>query len=90
LVIKINRELSKKLEEVEERGEPDQQIPVIITLEPSLSLDVSTLEQDGLHIENRFSEINAVAGRISAANVKRLSKREGVKIIEYDSGFHAI
>jgi hypothetical protein len=90
LAQKINRELLKKLKEVEEKGKPDQQIPVIVTLEPNISLDVSVLEQDGLYVENRFTEINAVAGRISAADLKRLSKRNGIKIIEYDSMFHAL
>jgi hypothetical protein len=85
-ITEITEELLNKIEEAE-KIYPNQQIPIIITFDPDL--DVSILEEVGLNIENRYPEINAVAGTIKASAVRRLSELKGIKIIEYDSKVYA-
>ncbi|KCZ73389.1 Peptidase inhibitor I9 [Candidatus Methanoperedens nitroreducens] len=84
---KITEELSKKIEEAE-RIDPNQKIPVIVTFDPDL--DISAIERAGLHIRNKFPEINAVSGTVTASAAKRISEIKGVKIIEYDSRVYAL
>ena len=76
---KVNDELLK----VAEAAEPQQEIPVIVTVTPGANLTV--LEQKGLKIQHSFNNISAVSGTLPASEINTLSQLDEIERIEYDS-----
>ena len=76
---KVNDELLK----IAEAAEPQQEIPVIVTVAPGANL--TALEQKGLKIQHSFKNISAVSGTLPASEINTLSQIDEVERIEYDS-----
>jgi hypothetical protein len=79
LTSKIDSELRKRLE----AGEPQQDVPVIVTL--SGSANRALLENTGLTVLRNFDNIPAIAGTLPLARIKELAQLEQVERIEYDN-----
>jgi hypothetical protein len=76
---KVNNELLKAAE----AAEPQQEIPVIVTVTPGANL--TALEQKSLKIQHSFTNISAVSGTLPASEINALSQSDEVERIEYNS-----
>jgi hypothetical protein len=79
MTAKVNDELLK----IAEATEPQQEIPVIVTITADANL--TALKQKGLKIQHSFKNISAVSGTLPAAEINALSQLDEVERIEYDS-----
>jgi hypothetical protein len=87
---KISTEFLQTVKEAK-RTSPEKEIPVIVTYEPSAAADISSsLEDAGLKVENRFSEINSVSGKITAKSIEKLLQVAEVKKVDPDSKMYAL
>jgi len=86
VTIKIDSELRKQIEAA--AAEPQREIPVIVNL--AAEADVTELTRRGLKIENVFDSISAVAGTLTAAEIRALSQWDQVTAIEYDGQMYAL
>jgi len=84
MTAKIDDELLKRLE----KAEPQQEIPVIVTVKPGA--DLSGLKQKGLKIEHTFDHIPAVSGTLTAAIANDVAQSDQVESIEYDGKVWAL
>lgn len=78
---KVNDELQKQLEEAE-KADPEQEIPVIVTL--ATDADPAVLEQKGVKIQRTFENIPAVAMILTASQVNEVAQLDQVERIEFD------
>ena len=85
----ISKELSDKLKEALDTN-PKMRIPLIITLEPDYGSDFSSLEDEGLHVDNPLYSINAVAGTVPANQIANLARQPKIKKVEYDGEVRAL
>jgi hypothetical protein len=79
----MNAKVNDELLKVAEEAEPQQEIPVIVTVKAGENL--TALEQKGLKIQHSFKNISAVSGTLPAAEINALSQLDEVERIEYDS-----
>ena len=86
---KISKEVADKIKEALETN-PEMRIPLIITLEPDYGSDFSSLEVEGLFVDNPLHSINAVAGTVPANRIANLARQPKVKKVEYDGEFRAL
>lgn len=82
MTAKISEALGKRLAEAEQT-EPQQEIPVIVTV--TAGADPAALEQKGLKIHRTFTHIPAISGTLTAAEVHDMAQLEQVEHIDYDS-----
>ena len=87
MAAKMSDELTKLLERVG-KIEPQQTIPVIVTVTPGANLTM--LEQKGLKIQRIFEHISALSGTLTAAQANELAQLDQVENIEYDGEMRAI
>lgn len=81
MTTKVSDELLKQVEEAE-KEEPQQEIPVIVTI--TAGTDPMIMQQKGLRIQRIFKNISAISGTLTAAEVKELAQLDQVEVIEYD------
>lgn len=84
---KINEEFLRQVEE-SQGGEPDQEIPVIVTVKPDTNL--AALQEKGFKVNRSFSHISAVSGTLTAASARLVAELDQVELIEYDGEVHAL
>ena len=87
MTTKVSDELLKQVEEAE-KEEPQQEIPVIVTI--TAGTDPMIMQQKGLRIQRIFKNISAISGTLTAAEVKELAQLDQVEIIEYDGPLWAL
>ena len=75
---KIDTELARQLRD----GEPQREIPVIVTLREGA--DPAEVERRGLKLHGRIESISAVYGTLAASAVPQVEALDSVKTIEYD------
>lgn len=87
----ISMEVVNQVEEAQKTN-PERRIPVIVTFEPGSGSgsDVSSLESEGLHVDQPLAAINAVSGTIPASHVTKLAQHPGIMKIEYDGEVRAL
>ncbi len=87
MTTKVSDELLKQVEEAE-KEEPQQEIPVIVTI--TAGTDPMIMQQKGLRIQRIFKNISAISGTLTAAEVKELAQLDQVEVIEYDGPVWAV
>ena len=87
MTAKVSDELLKQVEEAE-KEEPQQEIPVIVTI--TAGTDPIMMQQKGLRIQRIFKSISAISGTLTAAEVKELAQLDQVEVIEYDGPVWAL
>jgi len=87
MTTKVSDELLKQVEEAE-KEEPQQEIPVIVTI--TAATDPMIMQQKGLRIQRIFKNISAISGTLTAAEVKELAQLDQVEVIEYDGPVWAL
>ena len=85
----ISQEVVDKVKEALET-DPEMKIPLIITFEPNYGSDFSSLESEGLQVNNTLTSINAVAGTVPANQIASLARQPKIKKVEYDGEVKAI
>lgn len=85
---KLNDELTKHLEENATSGNPQQDVPVIVTVKEWHG--TAELEKHGLRIGHTFESIYAVSGTARPEAIEELAGLENVAVIEYDGEMRAL
>ncbi len=70
----------------------EEELPVIVRLRPSRSLDAFSVlgEGSGLRVERRLDLVTALAGAATRTEIEALSDSEAVEIIWYDEPVYAL
>ena len=84
---KIRGELFKRLQEAE-KSEPQQEVPVIVTI--TAGADLAELERKGLKIQRVFEAISAVSGTLTVSEITEIAQMDQVETIEYDGEVWAL
>ena len=81
MTTKISDELLKRLDEAT-IAEPQQEIPVIVTI--TSGTDLAVLEEKGLKIQRTFQNSSDIAGTLTVAEVNPVAELDSVVAIDYD------
>ena len=81
MTTKISDELLKRLDEAT-IAEPQQEIPVIVTI--TSEIDLAVLEEKVLKIQRTFQNSSDIAGTLTVAEVNPVAALDSVVAIDYD------